>query len=71
VRFSLVTSSDTKGMYQAPCSSLNRFSPRRHLCLDDWLREWHCSEVWPGWRKCVTMGVGFEVSYAQALPGVE
>jgi hypothetical protein len=26
--------------------------------------------VWPCWRKCVTVGVGFEVSYAQAVPRV-
>ena len=31
------------------------------------LSEW----VWPCWRKCVTVGAGFEVSYAQALPSVE
>ena len=28
-------------------------------------REWHYWEVWLCWRKCVTVGVGFEVSYAQ------
>jgi hypothetical protein len=28
-------------------------------------------EVWPYWRKCVTSGSDFEVSYAQALVGVE
>ena len=27
------------------------------------LLEW----VWPCWRKCVTVGAGFEVSYAQAM----
>jgi hypothetical protein len=26
--------------------------------------------VWPCWRKCVTVGVVFEISYAQALPCV-
>ena len=25
--------------------------------------------MWP-WRNCVTVGVGFEVSYAQAMPSV-
>ena len=30
------------------------------------LLEW----VWPCWRKCVTVEVGFEVSYAQAMPSV-
>jgi hypothetical protein len=24
-----------------------------------WPREWHYLEVWPWWRKCVTVGVGF------------
>ena len=28
-------------------------------------------EVWPCWRKCVTVEVGFEVSYVQALPSME
>jgi hypothetical protein len=29
------------------------------ICLAH--REWHCWEwVWPCWRKCVTVGVGFE-----------
>ena len=28
-------------------------------------------EVWPYWRKCVTVGAGFGVSYAQDLPSVE
>ena len=23
-----------------------------------WSREWHYKEVWPCWRKCVTVGVG-------------
>jgi hypothetical protein len=27
--------------------------------------------VWPYWRKCVTVGAGFEVSCAGALPSVE
>ena len=31
------------------------------------LLEW----VWPCWRKCVTVGAGFEVSYVQAMPSVE
>jgi hypothetical protein len=26
--------------------------------------------VWPCWRKCVTVGLDFEVSYAQAMPRV-
>ena len=30
------------------------------------LLEW----VWPCWRKCVTVGVGFEVSYAQDTANV-
>jgi hypothetical protein len=30
------------------------------------LLEW----VWPHWRKCATVGAGFEVSYAQARPSV-
>ena len=34
-------------------------------------REWHYLKVWSCWRKSVTVGVGFEVSYAQALPNVE
>jgi hypothetical protein len=25
-----------------------------------WSREWHYKEVWPCWRKCVTVGVGNE-----------
>jgi hypothetical protein len=25
-----------------------------------WPREWHYLEVWPGWRKGVTVGVGFK-----------
>ena len=27
-------------------------------------------QVWSCWRKCVTVGVGFEVSYAEAMPSV-
>ena len=30
------------------------------------LLEW----VWPCWRKCVTVGVDFKVSHAQAMPSV-
>lgn len=30
----------------------------------------HPPEVWPRWRNCVTAGVGFDVSYAQAPPSV-
>jgi hypothetical protein len=26
--------------------------------------------VWPSWRKCVIVGVDFEVSYVQATPSV-
>ncbi|KAL6091731.1 hypothetical protein STEG23_019531, partial [Scotinomys teguina] len=33
-------------------------------------REQHYQEVWSCWRKCVTVGVSFEVSYAQAAPSV-
>ena len=29
-------------------------------------QEWHYAEVWSCWRKCIAVGVDFEVSYAQA-----
>lgn len=54
---------------------LNRFGPHKLTCLDAWptgsgllggvaLLE----EICPCWGKCVTVRVGFEVSYAHALP---
>jgi hypothetical protein len=33
--------------------------------------EWHCYGVCPYWRKCVTVGTDFEVSYVQAPTSVE
>jgi hypothetical protein len=26
-----------------------------------WPKEWHYLEVWPFWRKCVTMGLSFKI----------
>ena len=64
----------TKG--EAGCGGLNRFGPYRLVCLlgpqgvallgSMILSEW----VWPYWRKCVTVGAGFDVSYSQAQPSV-
>jgi hypothetical protein len=33
-------------------------------------REQDYWEMWPYWKKCVIMGSGFEVSYAQAMPSM-
>ena len=30
----------------------------------------HRGQGWPLWKKCVTVGTGFEVSHAQAMPSV-
>ena len=32
--------------------------------------EWNYKEVWPCWRKCVTLGAELVASYAQAIPNV-
>jgi hypothetical protein len=33
--------------------------------------EWHYEEVWPCWKKYVTVGVAFEDFSAEALPNME
>jgi hypothetical protein len=36
------------------------------ICLTH--SEWHCEEVWPCWRKCVTVAVGFEAPVVWLCP---
>ena len=56
---------------------LNRYGLYRLACLNAWpigsgtiRRCGLIGQVWDCWRKCVTMGAGFQVSYAQAMPSV-
>jgi len=45
----------------AACGGLNMFDPQA----------WHYWEVWPCWRKCVTVVFSFEATNAQVLPSVD
>jgi hypothetical protein len=50
-------------------------APRRLKSLNAWSIGFvtikrFALKVWPCWRKCVTVGMGFEVSYAQAIRSV-
>lgn len=60
------------------CDGGNRYAPHRLMCLNTWpmgngtiRRNGLVGVDVLCWRKCVTMGVGFEVSKAQATPSVE
>lgn len=60
------------------CASLNRNAPPQIHVYGCFAQEWVASlggvafweKVWPCWRQCVTVGIGFEVLYAQAMPRI-
>lgn len=51
------------------CGSLNRNSPHRLMCLNVWQERIPLLGV-VLLEECVTVGVGFEVLYSQAMPSV-